>query len=941
MGERGVLRNTTSAAAFALLVLLAMSNAASGSEVTHTLIGVAPNAGFAVAVEGAAIPESPASSDELGILTFGFDDALYGGAPLSVTVAPAADLIIGGVTVSDVGETSAVVSWTTNLPSDSWVEYGTTVSYGQSTSVDSALVLTHSVHIDGLTDGRVYHFRVHSASGDGTAESGDSTFETVLSPLGMWDVEVVHVDTTGVSIAWQTTRPSDSRIEYGTTEVYDLVSDLDPTLVESHEVTMDGLLPGTVYHYRVRSEDSHGEVAYSADAVFATDNVPLRLTGVAAVDVGTDSAAVAWSTNRPANSSLEYGTTPDLGSTTVIDATPVTEHEVAMSALLPGTLYYYRARSEGLLGEVVHSEVGTFETDRVPLVVSGVRVVELEPETARVEWTTNRTADSSVEYGETEAYGSLSDVDSTLVGEHNVLIEGLSPGTVYHFRVCSEDGFGETATSGDSLFQTPVPPLVVSGVTVSDVTQSEATIRWTTNRPADSGVSYGATPQYEDGSVSDPEPVTEHSLTLYGLSSDTVYHFSAVSVGEWGTSSSSPDSTFATLDVSQTGAPIISNFVVERLSPTTAVASWTTNRPATTLVRYGRDEELDLTAGEDATLRTKHSVVIRPVHPNRTYSFQAESEAGGYTTCTDVCSYITVYEGHELAAKDPLIVKTGVASVSDTSAVVTWVTDRPCSTWVEFGGNDLYVRLATGDCVGDNTYHAELSGLAELSDYHYRVCARDAVGGYTVTEDRMFSTLRSLDTEPPAAPFGVTVTDGGGFVEVTWRHVGDLDVAGYRVYRDVLSDQCLGETSDCSWLAELPTDATSYEDAAVEEGRVYIYSVAAVDESGNVSERSAAARIDYGSAAAVSFSVYPNPMFDHATFAFSVPSGSGGTVSMRIVSVTGRVVRELVDGFMPAGRHTATWDGRDRTGQPVGSGVYLLEFAQAGNVSRKKLTVVN
>ncbi len=45
-------------------------------------------------------------------------------------------------------------------------------------------------------------------------------------------------------------------------------------------------------------------------------------------------------------------------------------------------------------------------------------------------------------------------------------------------------------------------------------------------------------------------------------------------------------------------------------------------------------------------------------------------------------------------------------------------------------------------------------------------------------------------------------------------------------------------------------------------------------------------------------------------------------VRLRIVEAGGRLVRNLEEGRLPAGRHTAVWDGRDRNGRLVPSGVY-------------------
>jgi hypothetical protein len=64
----------------------------------------------------------------------------------------------------------------------------------------------------------------------------------------------------------------------------------------------------------------------------------------------------------------------------------------------------------------------------------------------------------------------------------------------------------------------------------------------------------------------------------------------------------------------------------------------------------------------------------------------------------------------------------------------------------------------------------------------------------------------------------------------------------------------------------------------------------------------------------------PNPFSDatRVTFTLAAPAD----VSVSIYSMSGRLVASLADGARPAGPHTASWNGRDRTGRRVASGIY-------------------
>jgi hypothetical protein len=74
--------------------------------------------------------------------------------------------------------------------------------------------------------------------------------------------------------------------------------------------------------------------------------------------------------------------------------------------------------------------------------------------TATITWSTDENSDSQVEYGTTTTYGFSSILDTNMVLGHSVNLSGLTPSTLYHYRVKSKDAAGNLATSIDSTFTT-------------------------------------------------------------------------------------------------------------------------------------------------------------------------------------------------------------------------------------------------------------------------------------------------------------------------------------------------------------------------------------------------------------------------------------------------------------------------------------------------------
>jgi flagellar hook assembly protein FlgD len=60
-------------------------------------------------------------------------------------------------------------------------------------------------------------------------------------------------------------------------------------------------------------------------------------------------------------------------------------------------------------------------------------------------------------------------------------------------------------------------------------------------------------------------------------------------------------------------------------------------------------------------------------------------------------------------------------------------------------------------------------------------------------------------------------------------------------------------------------------------------------------------------------------------------------VEFRIYDIRGRLLRTLVNGYMPAGRHHVVWDGSTDDGRRVGSGVYLYTFRLANHETSGKI----
>ncbi|RIK54879.1 hypothetical protein DCC62_31645, partial [candidate division KSB1 bacterium] len=82
---------------------------------------------------------------------------------------------------------------------------------------------------------------------------------------------------------------------------------------------------------------------------------------------------------------------------------------------------------------------------------------------------------------------------------------------------------------------------------------------------------------------------------------------------------------------------------------------------------------------------------------------------------------------------------------------------------------------------------------------------------------------------------------------------------------------------------------------------------------------------------------YPNPFNPETRIRFEVPQGWTAPVTLRIFNVQGQLVQTLVDGFMPPGQHTVTWNARTASGQAVSTGVYFYQIRSGDFVAVRKM----
>ncbi len=334
--------------------------------------------------------------------------------------------------------------------------------------------------ISGLASG-TYHYRLVASNADGTTMSADQTFTTSGPPPTVTDEAATEV--AGGFELKGTVNPNGSatsyQFEYGTSIAYGSKipspeESVGPgSIAVSVAKTVTGLLPNTLYHFRLAARHPGGSAVFTSDRTFMTPTPPPSAP-VATVEAPQTIGNVYHLRGEINPDSLEttyhfeFGTSTSYGTSLPIpDATisagpsAVAVSQEVTTGLQPNTTYHYKIvahNSEGF-GESADEQ---FTTPPLKPVVSTLPVSE---STAgfTLHGTVNPNGGTTTyhfDFGVTEAYGQSIPGSEVSVGSGtepvslSQLVEGLPPGVPYHYRIVAKNAGGATIGE-DQFFMTP------------------------------------------------------------------------------------------------------------------------------------------------------------------------------------------------------------------------------------------------------------------------------------------------------------------------------------------------------------------------------------------------------------------------------------------------------------------------------------------------------
>ena len=560
----------------------------------------------------------------------------------------------------------------------------------------------------------------------------------------------------------------------------------------------------TSYYYKVNVYDTNDSTSYFTSSIQAKANgvqdygeggggtegsVPV-ISNVAISSVYTTQATITWDTDELANSTVGYDTATSSFLTEVGIATMVeTDHSITLTGLTPANDYYFRVKSTDASGNTASSTHNTdgymFTTQAGPsIAITSISVTNITNTGARINWTTDIIASSSVTYSShSDMSDSTTSNNNTQVTDHNITLTGLSTGVKYYYYI--ESATARANNSGSYYYfstdQDTTGPIITfsSATDVTSITDTTATVNWTTDEPASSTIIWGFDTSYASGTMSNINKNYNHSFDLTGLTLGTEYHIRLTSTDENDNTSISTDYTFTTTDSTDIIAPIITiSPTATTISDTWAIITWLTNEASDSTVRYSSTSGVYTLASSTTSRYTNHSIKLTGLTAETIYYFYTTSiDANSNSTSSIPWNFTTLEtqygetevetledtartEGESSATSPggggtiiidktdktpPTISDIRVTELGASSATVEWVTDEESDSFVEYGlvgGVDIYTY---GTKTNNNNHAVKLKWLDTEQQYSYKVLSEDDWGNLSTSEQKQFTTLSYVE----------------------------------------------------------------------------------------------------------------------------------------------------------------------------------------------------
>jgi uncharacterized protein (TIGR02145 family) len=436
---------------------------------------------------------------------------------------------------------------------------------GTKTELDNPVVGKYISNLTGLSASTKYYVRAYLARGSDVVYGSDSSFTTLSNAMPVLTTTTVTdiSKTTAVSggnITSQGGTPVTARgvcWSLATAPTIALTTKTsDGSGTGSFSSSMTGLTAGTKYYVRAYATNS-GNTAYGNELSFTTSSdiaTPPVVTTAAVSSITVNSAVCGGDVTNEGGSSVtakgvcwSASVNPTTSNFHTNDGTGPGSFVSNLTGLNPGTEYHVRAYATNGSG----TSYATNELTFTALCTAPTATTNTSSSNSNTTATLNGTVNANgfsttvtFEYGLTTSYGStITASPSPVTGSSNTAVNagltGLTPNTLYHYRVTAVNCSPTTINGGDQTFTTLA---TVTTTAMSSITTTTASSGGTI--AVGGGVSItargvcwstGTNPTTADSKTTDATGTGSFISNLIGLTPNTTYYVRAYATNAGGT----------------------------------------------------------------------------------------------------------------------------------------------------------------------------------------------------------------------------------------------------------------------------------------------------------------------------------------------------------------------------------------------------------------------
>ncbi len=316
--------------------------------------------------------------------------------------------------------------------------------------------------------------------------------------------------------------------------------------ITTNSKQIGGLTGNSTYYWRVRAQDHSGWGPWSEPWNFTTERAdpPVAPSLLSPSDNAQDqelSLSLRWqSDDGPARYHLQVSSSAQFESL-IIDNSTLVSNSMFVSGLTPSTVYFWRVRARNQYGWGPWSEPWNFTTERAntpdaPALATPADGAQDQELSLRLRWQSDdNPASYHLQVSSSAQFQSLIIDNSTLVS-NSMLVSGLTPSTVYFWRVRARNQYGWGPWSASWSFSTISTPAAPKNLTAF---AGDGYVKLTWNKSEDSRTEryrvYMRTAIINRTLVdSSTGGLSDTTKIIFGLMNDEQYFFTVTAVDNSG-----------------------------------------------------------------------------------------------------------------------------------------------------------------------------------------------------------------------------------------------------------------------------------------------------------------------------------------------------------------------------------------------------------------------